>query len=330
MTESRSNVVLQNIMGSYIVARCLHVIADLGVADLINETPQTAHQLATALNVDADALNRVLTLLCSYGVFEPKGDTFVHSSASQLLRSDHPQSMRAFIRTFGSQGNWQSYEILEYSIRTGLPAFDQVFPEGRWSYLADHPEEASLFNAAMAAKAQAHVSGIISTYDFSNFSLVGDIGGGKGHLLRAVLEAASETKGILFDLPHVIDKVKHLASDRLSLQAGDFFKDTLPACDAYILMEVIHDWNDSQAVAILQKIRQVALSGTKILVIEQIISDEPGPDWARVLDIHMMAINGGRQRTLQEYISLFETTGFSFLRSIDTHTGIMILEAYVA
>lgn len=149
--------------------------------------------------------------------------------------------MRAFARMFGFATNWAAYGALEHTVRTGLPARGKVLPGGVWAYYAAHPEGAESFNAAMAAKAHGQVAGVIAAYNFSGFGRIGDIGGGRGHLLRAVLDSAPVAKGVLFDLPHVIKEAAGVASARLTLQAGDFFRDALPVCDAYLVMEVIHD-----------------------------------------------------------------------------------------
>lgn len=315
------------VAGGYALPRCLHVVADLGVADALDETPRTAAELAAAVGADPDALSRVLRLLSAHGVFASDRDTFRHTPASRLLRTDHPQSMRAFARMFGSSINWSTYGALEYAVRTGLPATEQVIPGGHWAYFAENPEAGAIFNAAMAAKAQGAVIGVLAAYDFSDFARIGDVGGGRGHLLQAVLTAAPSTSGVLFELPHVIEEVAGIASERLTLQAGDFFRDALPVCDAYLVMEIIHDWDDAKAVAILQAIRQVAPSHAKLLLIEQMVPNDPGPHWAKTLDIHMMALLGGRQRTRQEYAALLDRAGFSLQRQIDTAADIAILEA---
>ncbi|MGH2618791.1 MAG: methyltransferase [Thermomicrobiales bacterium] len=219
------------------------------------------------------------------------------------------------------------YGALEHTVQTGLPAADKVLSGGYWSYFAEHPEENGIFNAAMAAKAHGHVAGVIAAYDFSGFGLIGDIGGGRGHLLRAVLDSAPAAKGVLFDLPHVIEEAAGVASERLTLQAGDFFKNALPICDAYLVMEVIHDWGEEEAIAILKAIRRAAPSHAKLILIEQIVPTDPGPHWSKTLDIHMLTQLGGQQRTRQEYEALFDSAGFSFEREIDTSADISILEA---
>ena len=320
---------LQQMAAGYCLPRCLHVVADLGVADALDETPRTAADLGASVGAHPDALGRVLRLLAAHGVFEMQGDMFRHSPASRLLRTDHPQSMRAFAQMNGLPVFWATYEALEHSVRTGLPAASKVFPEGFWAYFAQHPEEGRVFNAAMAARAQGVVAGILASYDFSRFERIGDIGGGSGHLLRAIIDASPNTEGVLFDLPHVIEGAD-VASERLTLQGGDFFRDTLPSCDAYLLMEIIHDWADEESVAILQAVQRAAPSHAKVLLIERLVPDDPGPDWSKMLDIHMLALFGGRQRTRQEYEALLTKSGFVLLRDIDTRAGISILEVGAA
>jgi len=177
------------------------------------------------------------------------------------------------------------------------------------------------------AKAHAHIAGILGAYDFSAFKVIGDIGGGRGHLLSALLERVPTATGVLFDLPHVVEDKAGAASPRMTRQAGDFFKDALPVCDAYVVMEVIHDWSDTESIAILKAIRRAAPSHAKLLLIEEMVPDDPGPHWAKVLDIHMLALIGGKQRTRREYEALFDASGFKFNGEIDTGAGISILEA---
>ena len=179
----------------------------------------------------------------------------------------------------------------------------------------------------MVAKAHGQVAAIVAAYDFTGIGTLADIGGGSGHLLRAVLDAVPDATGVVFDLPPVVADAAPIASARLTLQGGDFFRDALPVCDAYVLMEMIHDWPDAESLAILQAVRRAAPPHAKLLLIEQLIADDAGPDWAKVLDIHMLVLHGGRQRTRQEYQTLLEQAGFRLARQIDTGAGIAILEA---
>jgi len=327
MSEADPFETLRQISAGYCLSRSVHVLAELHVADALGDSPQTAADLAAAVGVDADALSRVLRLAAAHGVFEQDGDTFRHSPASRMLRSDHPQSMRAFVRVFGLAINWDAYRELEYSVRSGRRAMERTLPQGVWSYLQENAEANRIFNAAMLAKAQGQIPAIVAAGNFSRFNVIGDIGGGRGHLLSAILDAAPESKGILFDLPHVVKEVSDLASARLQLQAGDFFKDPLPRCDAYILMEIIHDWPKNEAIAILQGIRRAAAPGASVFLMEAIVPAGPKPDWSKMLDIHMLTLLGGKQRTLREYKTLLEEADFTFEREIDTGAGISIIEA---
>ena len=319
--------ILQGIAGGYILSRCLHVVADLGVADVLEETPLTAADIAPLVGANTEALSRVLRLLAAHGVFQSQEGKYLHSPLSRMLRTDHPHSVRATVRNLGETSNWAAYQELEYSVRTGLPAGDKIYPGGTWAYKADHPEANSIFNQAMEIKARGQVANIIAAYDFSGFDVIGDIGGGHGHLLRAVLERVPTAKGVLFEQPHVIKELEDLASQRLILKSGDFFKDDLPVCDVYLLMEVIHDWDDDQSVSILKAVQRVAPPHSKILLIERVIPEDPGPDWSKVLDIHMLTVFGGRQRTRQEYEALLDKAGLSIEREITTRSDVSILEA---
>jgi len=318
---------VQQIANGYCQASCLHVVTTLGVADLLGDTPRPITEMAAAVGAHPGALGRVLRLLVAHGVFTLQGDAVGHSPASRLLRADHPRSLRDLVRLCGQPIFWRVYPALEHAVRTGRPATETALPEGFFGYYAQHPDEAAVFDAAMAAKAQGHVAGILAAYDFSGFRRIADIGGGRGHLLRAVLDAAPSATGVLFDLPYVITQASPLAADRLILQAGDFFQDALPTCDAYLLMEILHDWGDDEALTILQAIRRSAHEGATLLVLEQMIPADPGPSWTKMVDIHMLALLGGRQRTSPEYAALLAAAGFALQREVETYAGIAILEA---
>ena len=325
ITPNPFESLLQLAGGSY-VSRCLHAVANLGVADVLDETPLPATALAAATEAESGALDRVLRLLSAYGVFDHRDGLVAHTEASRLLRSDHPQSVRPVVRMFGLPHIWAIVGELEHSIRTGAPSADKALEGGVWGYLSRHPDASRIFDEAMTAKAHGQVAGVVASYDFSGFGVIGDIGGGRGHLLQAVLASAPESTGILFDQPHVVAQAAGVESDRLSLQPGDFFRDDLPACDAYLIMEVIHDWDDAASTRILEAVRKAAPPHAKVLLIEQILPNEAGPNWPLTLDIVMLAI-GGRQRTLREYSDLLQRSGFVMTREIDTGAGISIIEA---
>jgi hypothetical protein len=218
---------------------------------------------------------------------------------------------------------WTAAQNLDRAVETG-----RSNPEEFWSYIAQNPRASKVFNETMAEKAHPEVAAILAAYDFTQFASIADIGGGQGHLLKAIMAAAPASKGILFDLPHVIEHLSDNGSDRLTLCGGDFFRDELPRCDAYILMEVIHDWPDEQSLAILQAVRRTAPHHARLLLIEALMPNEPGPSWTKILDIVMLNLfGGGRQRRGDEYHTLLADTGWRLERTINTGADCSILEA---
>jgi C-methyltransferase len=307
-------------------SRCLQVVAELGVADQIGDEPASVKELAAACAADMGALDRALRLLSAHGIFEPQGDAYGHTEASRLLRTDHPMSMRAFPRMIGTAGFVATFSHLQHSIRTGSPAIELVESEGLWAYLAGHAAEAEIFGQAMTAKAGADIAAILGSYDFSLFGTIADIGGGRGHLLRAALDAVPAAQGILFELPPVIDALD-IDRERLIAQAGDFFVDPLPSADAYILMEVIHDWGDAEAGAILRSIRRAAPEGSTVLIIEGVIIEGQADPRVHALDVIMLAITGGRERTVEQLGNLLSNSGFRMTNVIQTPGPMSIVEA---
>ena len=317
---------LLQLSAGYYVSRALHAVAELGVADALGDAPQPTAALADRTAAHAGALDRVLRLLAQYGVFEYNEGVVVHTSLSRMLRQDHPQSMRSLVRMFGLPGFWTSVGELNSTIRTGEPSANRVLRGGFWEYLRQNPDASRIFGEAMTGKAQGHVSGVLKAYDFSSFSVVADVGGGHGHLIKAIVVATPAVQGVLFDQPQVVEEAQVIASDRLRIMGGDFFHDPLPEADAYILMEVIHDWDDDASRRILAAVRRAARANAKLLLIEALLPNDSSPNWPTTLDIVMLTI-GGRQRTLREYSDLLRDSGFVMTRDVDTQSGISIIEA---
>ncbi len=290
-------------------SRALQVVAELGVADYLGDDPTPPEELAASCAVNADALTRVLRLLSAHGVFEVDGPLVAHTDASRLLRTDHPASMRAFARLNGLPVAWNGYAALDHSLRTGATGVELAEPGGFFAYLDTHSDEARVFGEAMAAKARADIRDVLAAYDFGPFATIADIGGGRGHLLQAVLDAAPGAQGVLFDLPDVI-AAADVTSERIRNQPGDFYTDALPPADAYLLMEIIHDWSDDEATAILRAIRQAAKQGATVLIIEHTAPDYGTDIVSHTLDVVMLAITGGRERTTGQLGALLRSAGF--------------------
>jgi O-methyltransferase domain len=309
-----------------IVARCLHVVADLAVADRIADTPVRVRALAEACGADADALDRRLRLLSVHGVFARRLDGYGHTAASRLLRSDAGRTMRPYARMTGMPLFWAGVSGLERSARTGRPVLDAVDSTGLWAYLRDRPDEARLFDHAMTAKSRAAVDGVVAAYDFGRFATIVDVGGGRGHLLRAVLDAAPSAAGVLFDVPDVIEGLD-VGHPRMTAAPGDFFRGPLPPADAYVLMDILHDWPDGQCETILRTVRRAASPGSTLLVVESIVPDGQVDARTATLDVIMLAISGGRERTAEELRPLLGRAGFALDRVLDTPGPVRIAEA---
>lgn len=325
-TPSPLNLILMT-SGGYCVSRALHAIADLGIADSIGDSPAAIAEVASDRRLDADALARMLRLLSAHGIFSTSGGLVSHNDSSRLLRSDHPQSARALARMFGMPVFWDSFQSLTHSISTGRPAVEAAFPEGFWGWLRNHPDSGAIFDEAMTGKSHAQVASVMEAYDFSSFNSVADIGGGRGHLLQAILNKHSNVRGVLFEQHHVVDELSALGSERLVLVGGDFFENELPSSDAYVLMEVIHDWDDADSLRILSAVFDAAPSGATLLLVEQLMPEKAGAHWVRMLDIHMLALFGAKQRSQAEYAQLLSAAGFQLRTIIDTFSGATIIEA---
>ncbi|GAC1673566.1 MAG: methyltransferase [Candidatus Acidiferrum sp.] len=308
------------------VPRSLQAIAELGIADALGELPQTTEQLARATGADPVSVDRVLRLLASHGIFESRNGTWAHTPESKLLRDDHPQSIRAWARLMGLPFVWQSWGHLEYALRTGKAAITKLDADGPFAYLAKHTDESGIFNAGMASKARRDIPAVLQAYDFSGFKRIADIGGGRGHLLLSILKRAPAATGILFDQPHVIAEVPQTEA-RLERHGGDFFHGSMPTADAYVLMDILHDWNNTDAAKILAAIRGASATGATILVIETVITDTPGPHLAKALDVNMLVMTGGRERTVEEHSILLAAAGFRLERVIPTTSPYSLVEA---
>jgi hypothetical protein len=314
MSDSHPAATILDLSTAYWASRCLHVIADVGVADALGDTPQTAAALAASTGTNADALHRVLRALVNHGVFSLQDGRFAHNAASRLLRSDNPASMRALAQMMGMNVHWEIFGNLAHSLKTGESATDSVIPGGLFARLREHPEEGRIFNEAMVGKSFGQIAPVLGAYDFSRFATIGDIGGGVGHLLAAILDAAPAAKGVLFDLPEVVAQAR--SHPRMTCVGGDFFKDAIPACDCYVMMTVIHDWSDEASLTILGNVRASAPAGAKLVLVEAIIDEAGTAQFAMDLDIEMLVFAAGRERTEAQWRALLDAAGFRLLRTM--------------
>ena len=319
----------------YWISQSLYTATKLGVADLIaKDGPQTAEQLAAACGAHAPSLYRLLRALASVGVFvEDRADDgarrFDLNPAAECLL-DRPGSQRAMVLMMGEE-HYQVYGKLMYSVQTGKPAFDHLFGEPVFQYLSKHAESATLFDAAMTGIHGAETAAMIDAYDFSGLGTVVDIGGGNGTVIRTVLEKYPAMQGVLYDMPHVVERAAPaLAASgvggRCRTVGGNFFESVPPGGDAYLMRHIIHDWTDEQCRTILTNCARAMKPEAKLLVIDAVIKPGNEPQFSKFLDITMLTIPGGKERTAEEFQNLFASAGFELAQIVPTKSEVSIVE----
>jgi hypothetical protein len=323
---------LLQMMTGYWVSQALYVAAKLGLPDLLVNGPQSVEHLASATQVHAASLRRVLRALASVGVFtEASPDNYALTPLAALLRTGTPDSMRALAIMYAEE-QYRAWGNVLHSVRTGKTAFDQQFGMSYFAYLAQHPEADQVFNQAMTGWTTQVADAVIDAYDFSPCRKIVDVGGGYGTLLAAVLRSNQTASGILFDQPHVVTAAKaHLVStgvaERCQTVGGDFFVEVPASGDTYLLAQILHDWNDERSTAILRQCRRAVPMHGKLLVIELVLPSSEEPFFGKWLDLHMLVLLGARERTAEEYRALLESAGFKLARVIPTRAGPSIVEA---
>ncbi len=325
-------VMLQMITGFW-VSRTIYVAAKLGLADLVKDRSKTASELAEMTGAHAPSLYRVLRALASVGVFaEDNQLRFANTPLSETLRSDAPGSLRAFGMVELGQEHFPAWGNLMHSVKTGEIAFDNLFKQNAWEYYAQNPEDASNFNQAMKGMTEVVNAAVLAAYDFSGVNKLIDIAGGTGRLISAILNAHPQMRGVLFDLPHVIAEAGPLldasgVSDRCETTTGDFFKSVTEGGDAYIMKWIIHDWDDEKSTAILKNIHRAMNPDGKLLLVEMVVPAGNQPDLSKFMDLNMMVMTGGRERTEAEFKSLLAGAGFKLTRVIPTASPFAVIEA---
>jgi SAM-dependent methyltransferase len=321
--------VMQLLWPGAIAVQAIHVAAKLALADLVAGGPKSAAELAEATKTDAASLTRLLRALSSLGIFvEDPPSRYRQTPLSDTLRSDHPQSIRPWAMMLGARFVWEPCGELHEAIRTGRPAFEFVYQAPFFKYLAEHSDDAAVFNAAMSSL-PAYVAAIIEAYDFSKFERIVDVGGGHGALLFGILSANPHLRGVLHDLPAVVAGALAVrrggVGDRCEITSGDFFEEVPAGADVYLLSGIIHDWDDKAALKILRNCRRAIRPDGRLLLLESVLSPSSDPSRA-LMDVLMMVLTGGRERTEAEFGSLLREAGFSLTRVIPT-AGASILES---
>ena len=331
MEEISPQEQMNRMLTGYWTTQCVYVAAKLGIADLLAKGPHSADDLAKATSVHAPSLYRLLRALASMGVFTEDGEAkFSLTPLAEFLRSDVPGSQRALAIMCGEE-HYVAWGELLYSVQTGKTAFEKLYQMPIFDFLSKNLEQAKVFDAAMVGVHGRETAAMTDAYDFSGIGVLADIGGGNGSLLTTVLKKHPAMRGILYDLPGVTERAKANLqaaglADRCKVIGGSFF-DSVPAgADAYLMRHIIHDWDDEQATTILRNVRQAIGNEGRLLVVEGVIAPGNDPCFGKLLDLTMLTIPGGKERTEQEFRKLFAAGGFRLSRIVPTETEVSVIE----
>jgi hypothetical protein len=320
---------------AYLRSRMVFAAAELGLADQLTGEPKSAAELAGPLRAHAPSLHRLMRTLASLGILSERPEhRYALTSLGEALKTGASGSARATVLAVGSRWFQGSCDHFVHSIRTGQTGFEKAQGIPFFDYLAQHPEDASLFSEAMVGIHGEEPPAVSAAYDFSSFNTIVDVGGATGNMLAAILARYVGPRGVLFDKPHVVVdapallKVKGV-SDRVTIEAGDFFKTVPTGGDAYLLSHIIHDWNEDQCLRILGQCRKSINPKGRLLIVEMVLPPGDVPHRGKLADMWMLVLTGGQERTEAEYRSLLGKAGFQLTRVVPTSSASSVVEAVV-
>ena len=311
------------------ITKPIYVTTELGIADLLRDGPLSVDDLAKKTDTHAPTLYRILRALSSVGVFvETEDHVFGLTPLSQCLVSN---ALGPIARMFLSEWHDKAWSGLSHTVRTGEPGFDHTFGKPSFEWFEENPEARSILDQGQGSKVVGFANAVIEAYDFSDLKSICDIGGGQGTFLIQLLAAYPHVKGYVAELPGaVVSAEKTIAkanlSDRCKAIPHDFHKDAPPACNAYFLVNVLHDWNDEICVRILKNITKAMNADTRLWVIEYVIEPGPGFSVAKLLDIEVLVMSSGCERSINEYKTLVGAAGLEVSKMIPMKSGPVMLE----
>ena len=308
------------------LARAASVAAELAIPDHLAAGPKSLTDLAAELHTHPNSLRRLLRALISEGFFTESNGLYANSPKSEAFRSDVPWSMRASARAQLGQEHYAAWEELLHCVQTGDEGVTKKFGVPIWDYYAKTPHHAAVFHQSMTSLTSGIEAAVLATYDFTPFTHIIDIGGSHGRLLTQILSKNATAKGTLFDQPRVIAGVQNL-DPRITPIEGDFFKSVPAAGDLYTMKFIIHDWSDEDSINILKNVRAAMPPAAKLILIETVIPEGHDPAFAKFMDLNMLVMTGGLERTATEYATLFRAAGLKLSRVLPTHSVCSIIEA---
>ena len=321
------------IVSGYWVSQMISVAANLGLADLIDDAPKTADELAVLTHAHAPSLHRLLRALVGGGLLTQLADgRFGLTPVGEQLRTTDARSQRSLATLLGEE-HYRAWGQLYDTVMTGNTAFDSVFGCSLFEYLEKTPRMAELFHAAMGEVVALIAPAVLRAYDFSDVSTLVDVGGGAGVLLSAILTAHPRIHGIVYDSQAAVARaIRQLRNADLSARGqaveGNFFESVPGGADAYILRGVIHDWDDDRALVILGNCRQAMNGRGRLLLVEHVVPDGPEPSFSKLQDLDMLVMTGGRERSEAEYRALLASAGFRLARIVPTSAVVSVLEGF--
>jgi hypothetical protein len=324
--------VLELAQGS-MVTQALYAAAELGLADELAAGPLTAAELGGRVGADPDAVHRLLRLLACYSLFAQDRDgRYRLTRTGRALTSDHPASMRPLARLMGHPLHWEDWSGLLEAVRTGEPSLPKLRGMGAFEFLAANPEYGQVFMQGMGAMSAMETAPVLAAADFARFRTIVDVGGGAGTLLAGALRRAPEARGILFDSrAGEMGAGEVLAgagvADRCAIEAGGLFDPPPPGADAYILKHIVHDWPEAEVLAMLRGVRGAVADDGRLLLMEFVVPPDGTPHPAKLVDLWLMLLVGGRERTRTQYRDLLAEAGFRLDRVVPTVAGLAIVEA---
>jgi hypothetical protein len=324
--------VLFQMAAGYWISQAIYVAAKLGIADLIKDGPQSCVALAATIGADAASLFRLMRALASVGVFSHvQGDCFALSRLGESLQTEVRGSLRAMAITLG-EIHYQACGDLLHSVQTGSPAFNHVFGASLFDYLQQNTNAADAFNQGMSNLSSMLAYAVLMAYDFTGISSIVDVGGGQGKLLERILQFNPGIRGTVFDTASTFQRAKQQFGSnawgrRYSCVTGDFFTSVPQGADAYLLCGVIHDWDDDRAVTLLRNCRKAMTRSSRVLLVDMVVPDAASASFSKLLDLNMLVMNGGRERTLAEFRALLKAADYKLTRIVPTMAPQSVIEA---
>jgi O-methyltransferase domain/Dimerisation domain len=323
------------LMNGFHVAGAVSCLALLGIPDLIDAAPKSADELASQIDVDPQALYRLMRATACVGVLSEGPDgKFSQTPMSAILRSDATPSLRAFAIMTGREWHGRGWSHLDYCVRTGKQALEKIYGAHIFEYIKQNPAEGQIFNDAMTQISMIDSPAVADAYNFDGIRSIVDIAGGHGLLLATILKRNPQMCGTLYEMPHVLEGAKTGAlkpvMDRCTLASGDMFSSVPAGADAYIMKHIIHDWTDDRCIQILKACRKGVNPGGKLLVVDNVI--HPGNDFSpgKFLDLQMLIFPSGCERTEKQFRALFAAAGWQLNRIIPTAAADCVVEGLPA